>query len=210
MEKLSRGQTLVLATHNEAKLAELRTLLAPFGVKPVSAGQLGLPVPEETGKTFEQNALIKAAAAARGSGLTALADDSGLCVNALDGAPGIDTALWGGPERNWDEAMIRVHLALVEKGATGPKARSAEFVATLCLATPGGAHAFFEGRVAGTLIWPPRGAGGFGYDPMFQPDGFSATFAEMSKEQKNGQDATRPALSHRARAFAKFVQACCE
>ncbi|NOZ33501.1 MAG: non-canonical purine NTP pyrophosphatase [Alphaproteobacteria bacterium] len=210
MQKLAPGQTVILATHNAGKLAELRSLLTPFGLKLPSAGERNLPAPDETGTTFAENATLKAVFAARASGLTALADDSGLCVDALDGAPGIDTALWGGPERNWDNAMIRVHLGLVEKGATGPDARRAEFVACLCLATPQGACATFEGRVAGTLIWPPRGTLGFGYDPMFQPEGFDVTFGQMSQAQKHGRTPQNPGLSHRARAFSRFVEACCE
>lgn len=190
---------LVLATHNAGKLREMRDLLAPRGIDLVAAGDLGLPEPEETGTTFLANAELKAEAAARGSGLPSLADDSGLCVDALDGAPGIYSARWAGPAKDFAAAMARIERELAGRGGTS---RRAHFVAALVLAWPDGRREAVEGRVEGTLVWPPRGALGFGYDPLFQPDGHARTFGEMSAEEKHGipEDGSR-ALSHRARAF---------
>lgn len=201
-KSLSRGDRLVIATHNPGKLREFDALLAPFGIDTVSAGELGLPEPEETGTTFAANALLKAFAASQATGLPALADDSGLEVEALDGAPGIYSARWGGPEKDFAAAMQRVHDEVTARNGWAADGRRANFNATLVLAWPeltaAGSHATFEGKVFGTLQWPPRGAGGFGYDPMFQPDGTDRTFGEMSDTEKHG-------LSHRARALALFV-----
>ncbi len=202
---------VVIATHNAGKLREMQELLAPFGIEAVSAGALGLPVPEETGHMFAENAGIKAHAAAKATGLPAISDDSGLCVEALDGAPGIFTADWAGPNRDYPGAMARVDRELRTRGATTPDERRAHFVSALVVAWPDGHGELFEGRVFGYVVWPPRGAQGFGYDPLFQPDGHSRTFGEMSAEEKHGIDwssAEPKALSHRARAFAKLAQGC--
>jgi len=199
---------VVIATHNPGKLAEMRDLLAPYGIDAVSAGELNLPEPEETGTTFAANARIKAQAAATASGLTAFADDSGLVVDALGGAPGIYSARWGGPEKDFRMAMNKVQTELVAAGATAPERRRARFVAALCLAWPDGHLEEFEATAEGTLVWPPRGTRGFGYDPMFKPDGFEETFGEMSAEQKHGLPPRGLGLSHRARAFVLLAQAC--
>lgn len=197
------GERLVLATHNRGKLAEMTPLLAPLGIRLSSAGELDLPVPEETGTTFEANAALKAEAACRATGLPALADDSGLCVDALDGAPGVYSADWAGPDRDFSHAMARVLEALDGTGATDPAARRASFVSVLALAIPGSATRFVEGRCEGTIAPGPRGTGGFGYDPLFVPeDGDGRTFGEMSADEKEGQ---RAPLSHRARAIATFM-----
>lgn len=199
MRKLQPG-ALVIASHNPGKVREIRTLLAPFGVEPVSAGDLDLPEPEETGTTFSENALIKARASAEGSGTVALADDSGLCVAALGGEPGVYTADWAETPngRDWMLAMRKVEDRL---RALGPGAdRSAYFMCTLALCWPDGETALFEGRVAGKLVWPPRGDLGFGYDPVFVPEGHTVTFGEMPPERKH-------AISHRAEAFKKLVNA---
>jgi XTP/dITP diphosphohydrolase len=202
MAKLG-GQSLVIATHNAGKLKEIAALLAPYGMECISAGALGLPEPEETGKTFVENALIKARAAAEASGLTALADDSGLSVAALDGRPGVYTADWaerqrfeGPPGRDWYMAMGKVEGLLAEQGENAD--RSAWFSCVLAIAWPGGASAVYEGRVDGTLTWPPRGKLGFGYDPVFVPTGLTQTFAEIEPQEKHR-------ISHRADAFAKLV-----
>lgn len=199
---------LVIATHNAGKLQEVRELIGPFGVDVTSVGELGLPVPEETGTTFEQNARIKALAAVAATGLPALADDSGICVAALDGAPGVYTADWGGPNRDWQLAMQRVEDELGVRGAEAPDERRAEFVSVLSLVWPDGHAEEFLGRAAGTLVWPPRGENGHGYDPMFQPDGFDQTFGEMTPVQKHGDRDKAPGLSHRAKSFAAFAAAC--
>ncbi len=207
--RLTSGR-VVIATHNPGKLVEMRMLLEPFGLDAVSAGDLDLPEPEETGTTFEENAALKALAAARGAGLPALADDSGLAVDALDGAPGIYSARWAGPGKDFGPAMEKVERLLQEKGAVTPEARRARFVSVLCLAWPDGHAESFEGVVEGTLVWPPRGSKGFGYDPMFLPDGFDRTFGEMSSEEKHGWLPGMAPLSHRARAFAALAAACFE
>jgi len=199
---------LVIATHNPGKLAEMRELLAPHGVEVVSAGELGLGEPEETGKTFHANARIKAVAAAQAAGLPAFADDSGLVVDALDGAPGIYSARWAGPNKDFDEAMARVERLLRERGATTPDRRSAHFVSALCVAWPDDHLEEVEARADGTLVWPPRGSAGFGYDPMFQPDGFARTFGEMTSVEKHGMPPLGLGLSHRARAFVKLAEIC--
>jgi XTP/dITP diphosphohydrolase len=204
IRKLTPGK-LVIATHNAGKLREISALLAPFGMEPISAGDLGLPEPEETGTTFAENALLKAHASARASGLPALADDSGLCVAALGGAPGVYTADWaekqayeGGPGRDWYMAMGKVEGKLAELGPDAD--RSAYFICTLAIAWPDGHEEVFEGRVHGSLSWPPRGTMGFGYDPVFVPTGKSQSFAELDPSEKH-------AMSHRADAFAKLVAA---
>ena len=203
---LSRGDRLVIATHNAGKLAEFRELFAPFGLELTSAGELGLPEPEETGTTFAENARIKAHAAAKASGMLALSDDSGLCVDALGGDPGVYTADWAGVPRNFANAMKRVEDALQAVGATTPEQRRASFNATLCLAHPDGRDVIYHGQCFGTLVHPPRGAQGHGYDPMFLPDGHQSTFGEMSPETKHSWAPGREGLSHRARSFAKFVE----
>ena len=201
---------LVIATHNPGKLVEMRGLLAPFRIDAISAGEMGLPEPEETGATFRDNARLKAVAAAQASGLPAFADDSGLVVEALGGAPGIYSARWAGPERNFDRAMEVVEDKLIAQGAITPERRKAHFVCALCIAWPDGHEEEFEGRVDGTLVWPPRGAKGFGYDPMFLPDGYSRTFGEMTGEEKQGLPPRGAGLSHRVRAFLKLAEACLE
>jgi XTP/dITP diphosphohydrolase len=189
------GDRLVIASHNQGKVEELSELLAPFAIDTVSAGTLGIPEPEETGDSFEANAVLKARAAAEASGMPALADDSGLVVPALGGAPGIYSARWAGPAKDFRFAMQRVHREL------GDRDRSARFVAVLALAWPDGDLELFRGEVVGKLVWPPRGEGGFGYDPMFVPEGGLATFGEINPAQKHR-------ISHRARAFAKLVDGC--
>jgi XTP/dITP diphosphohydrolase len=208
--RLRAGDRLVIATHNGGKLREFRELFEPFGLDLVSAGELGLIEPKETGTTFIENARIKAHAAAEGSGLLALADDSGLCVDALDGDPGVYTADWAGVPRDFNRAMQRVENLLQARGAISPGKRRGSFRATLCLASPDGTDRIFEGRADGTLVWPPRGTLGFGYDPVFMPDGFDITFGEMPSEDKHSWSHGKVGLSHRARAFAKLVEACCE
>ena len=197
---------LVAATHNAGKLREIEELLAPFGVVPAGAAALGLDEPEETGSTFRDNAILKAQAAARASGLAALADDSGLCVEALDGAPGIYSARWAGPTKDFRAAMARVERELEARAAPPPW--RAAFISVLAVTWPDGAVETFEGRVDGTLVFPPRGTAGFGYDPIFRPDGHDRTFGEMGSEEKHGIPADGSlALSHRARAFQKFARA---
>lgn len=190
------GGRLVIASHNAGKVREIGELLAPFGTQVVSAGELGLPEPEETGDTFIANAELKARAAATAAHLPALADDSGLAVDALNGAPGIFSARWAGPAKDFAYAMDKVHTAMGEE-----KDRSARFVCALALAWPDGHCETFEGIVEGEIVWPPRGAGGFGYDPFFLPRGGALTFGEM-------EPAAKHAISHRADAFAKLVRAC--
>lgn len=200
---------VAIATHNAGKLAEMRELLAPFGIEAVSAGELDLPEPDETGTTYAENAAVKARAAARAAGLPALADDSGLAVEALDGAPGIFSARWAGKPADFASAMARVARELELRGI-GEDRRRAHFVSALVLAWPDGHEELFEGRVFGRLV-PPRGERGFGYDPIFLPDGCERTFGEMSSEEKHGIDwrAARPSpLSHRARAFLDLARAC--
>ncbi|MCY1645049.1 RdgB/HAM1 family non-canonical purine NTP pyrophosphatase [Methylorubrum sp. SL192] len=196
---------VVIATHNAGKLVEMRELLAPFGVEAVSAGELGLAEPDETGTMFSENAAIKAHAAAKASGLPAFADDSGLCVDALDGAPGLFSARWAGPDKDFSGAMARIAAELDKRGATD---RRAHFVSALVLAWPDGHTELFEGRVFGDLV-QPRGSLGFGYDPMFRPEGMDRTFGEISSEEKHGVDwQSGNALSHRARAFVELAKAC--
>jgi XTP/dITP diphosphohydrolase len=199
---------LVIATHNPGKLAEMRELLAPHGVEAVSAGELRLPEPEETGDTFQANAKIKAIAAARAAQLPAFADDSGIVVEALSGAPGIYSARWAGPNKDFGVAMAQVERLLRERGATAPDQRSAHFVSALCVAWPDNHLEEVEARVDGTLVWPPRGTAGFGYDPMFMPLGFDRTFGEMTSIEKHGMPPLGLGLSHRARAFVKLAEIC--
>lgn len=199
---------LVIATHNPGKLREMRELLATYGVEAVSAGELGLPEPPETGKTFRANARTKATAAARASGMPALADDSGLVVDALGGDPGVNSARWAGPEKDFRAAMNKVQTLLMQRRAKTPAERRARFVSALCVAWPDGHVEEFEAQVDGTLVWPPRGTQGFGYDPMFRPDGHTRTFGEMSAEEKHGLPPRGAGLSHRARAFLKLAEAC--
>jgi XTP/dITP diphosphohydrolase len=199
---------MVIATHNPGKLGEMRELLAPYGITAVSARELGLVEPDESGMTFRDNARIKAEAAAKAAGLPALADDSGLAVDALGGAPGIHSARWAGPDRNFRCAMEMIEERLRQRGATTPERRRAHFVSALCVAWPDGHVEEFEARVAGTLVWPPRGDKGFGYDPIFVPDGHQRTFGEMTSEEKHGLPPHGEGLSHRARAFMKLAEAC--
>ena len=189
---------IVVASHNQGKVREIADLLRPFDITPVSAGDLGLPEPEETEKTFTGNALLKARAAATASGLPALSDDSGLAVSALNGEPGIYSARWGGPEKDFNLAMQKVHEALE---ATGSEDRSAKFVCALALCWPDGEEAVFEGTVHGQIVWPMRGEKGFGYDPIFIADGHDITFGEMDPDEKH-------AISHRADAFRQLLDAC--
>lgn len=199
---------LAIATHNPGKLKELRDLLMPFAIEAVSAAELGLAEPAENGTTFRENACIKARAAAMASGLPAFADDSGLAVDALDGEPGIHSARWAGPERDFRRAMQAVEDKLRERGAHAAHQRKAQFVCALCLAWPDGRVEEFDAAVHGTLVWPPRGHRGFGYDPMFLPDGHALTFGEMTNEEKHGLPPAGKGLSHRARAFLKLAEAC--
>jgi XTP/dITP diphosphohydrolase len=199
---------LVIATHNPGKLAEMRDLLAPYGIAAVSAGELGLPEPAETGTSFRENARIKALAAAQAAGLPAFADDSGLAVDALGGEPGIYSARWAGPQRDFRHAMQAIEEKLTARGAVSPPQRRAHFVSALCVAWPDRHVEEFEATVDGTLVWPPRGEQGFGYDPMFLPDGHSRTFGEMPSEEKHSLPPRGKGLSHRARAFLKLAEAC--
>ncbi|GGE08919.1 non-canonical purine NTP pyrophosphatase [Aureimonas endophytica] len=199
---------LLVASHNEGKVREFRELLAPFGLAVVSAAEKGLDEPEETGTSFEENARLKSLAAAKASGLVALSDDSGLCVEALGGDPGIYSARWAGASKDFAQAMRNVEEKLQAAGATTPDRRSASFVSVLSLAWPDGTTREFRGEILGTIVWPPRGTLGFGYDPFFQPEGMDKTFGELSSDEKHGWkpgDAT--ALSHRARAFKLFAEA---
>lgn len=193
--KLNRGDKLVIASHNAGKVREILELLAPYGIDVIGAKDLGLPEPEETGKTFAENAIIKATAAAEAAGLKALADDSGLCVTALGGAPGIYSARWAGPNKDFPAAMMRIERELsLHNGAS-----LAKFVCALALAAPGGQVETYVGEIGGHLVFPPRGDNGFGYDPIFVADGMTKTFGEIPPAEKH-------AMSHRARAFAKFSE----
>jgi|SRR5579871_74832 len=207
MPRRITGQ-LVIATHNPGKLAEMRELLAPHGIAVISAAELGLAEPQETGTTFAANARIKAAAAATVAKLPAFADDSGIVVDALDGAPGIYSARWAGPSKDFNAAMSRIERLLAERGAKEPAQRKAHFVSALCVAWPDGHVEEVEARVDGTLVWPPRGTAGFGYDPMFLPEGHERTFGEMPSIEKHGLPPLGKGLSHRARAFVKLAERC--
>ncbi len=198
--RLQSGDSLVVATHNKGKLGEFRDLFDPLGVAVVSSGELGVSEPEETGSTFEENARLKAVATAAATGKLALADDSGLAVEALAGAPGIHSARWAGEPRDFYRAMSNVEHELQAVGAIAQSQRRAKFVCMLCLANSQGAVQFFEGTIPGHLVCPPRGVQGFGYDPLFVPDGYDVTFGEMDPDKKH-------AISHRARAFAAFCAA---
>jgi XTP/dITP diphosphohydrolase len=199
-----RSGPLVVASHNKGKVREIVDLLAPCGIDVKSAAELGLDEPEETGTTFEENATLKAKAAATASGLNAIADDSGLVVDALGGDPGIYSARWAGPTKDFSIAMRAVEEKLQALRASTPERRRAHFISVLALAAPEGEVETFTGRVDGALVWPPRGKQGFGYDPMFLPDGHSRTFGEMSADEKQGHPGA--ALSHRARAFQFFAK----
>ncbi len=211
MRKLDT-KTIVVASHNAGKIREIEDLIGPFGFSAKSAAELKFEEPDETGTTFEENATIKALASAKASDLPALSDDSGLIIDALDGAPGVYTANWAEKEdgtRDFAMAMEKVEKALAEKGASAAKDRTARFVSVLCLAWPDGHTELFRGEVEGTVVWPPRGDKGFGYDPVFQPEGYETTFGEMSAEEKHGwKPGDTEALSHRARAFKIFVETC--
>jgi len=207
--KLEPGK-LVVASHNKGKIREIVELLKPFGFEVVSAAELDLPEPEETGLTFEENAAIKAVAAANASGLPSLADDSGFCVAALHGEPGIFSARWAGPDKDFAMAMRTIEEKLRTIKAEKPADRRGSFVAVLCLAWPDGHKEVFRGEVEGEVVWPPRGTLGFGYDPVFRPDGHKRTFGEMTSEEKHGWSGDGPALSHRARAFQLFAKTCLE
>lgn len=210
MRKLADNE-IVIASHNAGKLREFADLMAPFGIAAKSAKEYGLPEPDETGTTFEENAYIKALAAATATGLPAMSDDSGLVVDALDGAPGVYTANWAEkPDgtRDFAMAMQRTEDAMQERGAKVADQRTGRFVAVICLAWPDGHAEYFRGEAEGNLVWPPRGEKGFGYDPVFLPEGFDKTFGEMSAEEKHGwKPGQADALSHRARAFQKFARA---
>lgn len=212
MRKLE-GNEIVVASHNKDKIAEIAELIAPYRLDAKSAADFNLPEPLEEGTTFEENAYTKAFAAASATGLPALSDDSGLVVDALDGAPGVYTADWAekpdGSGRDFLMAMTRVEDELKAKGASNPAQRTGRFVAVLCMAWPDGHAEYFRGEVEGTLVWPPRGDNSFGYDPVFRPDGYGQTFGEMSASEKHGWEAGRGdlGLSHRARAFARFATA---
>src|SRR5262245_8022331 len=199
---------VVIATHNAGKPREMRELLAPYGIATESAGDLSLPEPRETGKTFAANARIKALAAARASGTVPFGEGSGLVVDALDGKPGTHSGRWAGPDKDFRAAMNRIQTLLIERAAKKPGQRRAHFVAALCLAWPDSHVEEFEGRVDGVAVWPPRGDKGFGYDPLFRPDGFDRTFGEMTAEEKHGLPPKGRGLSHRARAFIKLADAC--
>jgi XTP/dITP diphosphohydrolase len=210
MKDLS-ARKIVVASHNEGKLREIAQLIEPFGFEAKSAKDYGLPEPVETGTTFEENAYIKAHAAATATGLPALSDDSGLMIDALGGDPGVYTADWATLDdgtRDFGAAMQRAENAMREAGAAAPDKRTGRFVAVLCLCNPDGEAEYFRGEAEGTLVWPPRGTLGFGYDPVFKPNGFDITFGEMPAEQKHGWTPGQPtALSHRAKAFKKFAEA---
>ena len=213
MRKLD-SRTIVVASHNKGKIAEIADLIGPFGFSAKSAAELNFSEPDETGTTFEENAAIKALASAKASGLPALSDDSGLVIDALDGAPGVYTANWAETAdgtRDFAMAMQKVEDALAERGASKLEDRTGRFVSVLCLAWPDGHVEYFRGEVEGAVVWPPRGTSGFGYDPIFKPEGYDTTFGEMSSDEKHGwKHGDAFALSHRARAFKKFVETCLE
>ncbi|WP_037149275.1 RdgB/HAM1 family non-canonical purine NTP pyrophosphatase [Rhizobium freirei] len=213
MRKLDT-KTIVVASHNAGKIREIQDLIGPFGFTAKSAADLNFIEPDETGTTFEENATIKALASAHASGLPALSDDSGLVIDALGGDPGVYTANWAETAdgtRDFAMAMQKVETALEKAGATSPESRTARFVSVLCLAWPDGHTELFRGEVEGSVVWPPRGTQGFGYDPIFKPEGYETTFGEMNADQKHGwKHGDSHALSHRARAFKVFVETCLE
>ncbi|MCF8471133.1 MAG: RdgB/HAM1 family non-canonical purine NTP pyrophosphatase [Parvibaculum sp.] len=198
MTRPFEGEKLVVASHNPGKVREIAALLAPLGIDTGSAADLGLDEPEETGQTFRENAELKALAAAKAAGLPALADDSGLCVEALGDAPGIFSARWAGPAKDFAFAMEKLRRGMLE---TGPMDTRAHFICGLALAWPDGHVDYFEGRVDGEVVWPPRGQKGFGYDPIFVPAGHDLTFGEMEPQAKHD-------MSHRAHAFRQLIDAC--
>lgn len=198
MTRNLKGQTILIATHNKGKLEEFRELLAPHGVVLKSSSDLRLAQPNETENSFRGNAHIKALAASKASGLITISDDSGLCVDALKGAPGVYTADWAGPQRDWILAMRMVESKLAAAGANSPSKRKAQFTCTLCVMWPDGDERYYEGVTEGQMVWPPRGALGHGYDPTFMPDGSTETFGEMSHAVKNR-------ISHRAQALEKLL-----
>lgn len=210
MTRKLETKTIIVASHNAGKIREINELIGPLGFEGKSAAELNFDTPDETGTTFEENATIKALASAKASGMPALSDDSGIVIDALDGAPGVYTADWaetGDGTRDFDMAMEKVEKALQEKGATTPETRTARFVSVLCLAWPDGHTETFRGEVEGEVVWPPRGTAGFGYDPIFKPAGHERTFGEMTSDEKHGWKPGEPeALSHRARAFKLFVE----
>lgn len=212
MTRTLDDKTLIVASHNAGKIREIRDLIGPLGFSAKSAADLNFIEPDETGTTFEENATIKALASAQASGLPALSDDSGLVVDALNGDPGVYTANWAETAdgtRDFAMAMHKVEVALQAADATTPETRSARFVSVLCLAWPDGHVELFRGEVEGTVVWPPRGSQGFGYDPVFQPEGHERTFGEMSADEKHGwKPGDANALSHRARAFKVFAETC--
>lgn len=201
---------LVIASHNEGKVREFRELFAPYNLDIFSAADFDLPEPIETGSTFEENANLKAESASKLANIPALADDSGFCVNALNGDPGIYSARWAGPKKDFSIAMQKIEENLKSINATSMEDRGAKFVAVLCIAWPDGFQHTFRGEVAGTVVWPPRGDKGFGYDPIFLPEGHSMTFGEMDSKRKHSWSPKNPesALSHRSRAFGKFANTC--
>ncbi len=201
MRKLERGMKLLVASHNPGKVREINALIEPFGLEAVSAAELDIPEPVEDGVTFGENAAIKALACAKHANMVALSDDSGLEVEALDGQPGIYSARWGGEEKDFDLAMEKVLRALENVGASNKEQCRANFTCALCLAWPDGETQIFEGKVFGHITWPIRGKNGFGYDPLFVPDGHDLTFGEMDSDKKHK-------MSHRANAFKLFVEAC--
>jgi XTP/dITP diphosphohydrolase len=207
-------KTIVVASHNAGKIREIQDLIGPLGFTARSAADLNFIEPDETGTTFEENATIKALASAKAAGMPALSDDSGLVIDALGGDPGVYTANWAETAdgtRDFAMGMEKVQQALEKAGARKPEQRRARFVSVLCLAWPDGHTELFRGEVEGRVVWPPRGTQGFGYDPVFQPEGYDITFGEMSAEEKHGWNIGKPqALSHRARAFKRFVETCLE
>jgi XTP/dITP diphosphohydrolase len=206
MRKLET-KTIVVASHNAGKIREIQDLIGPLGFTAKSAAELNFAEPDETGTTFEENAAIKAHAAAKASGFPALSDDSGLCVDAIGGDPGVYSADWAAPDGDFARAMRNVEEKLQQAGAVSPESRTGRFVAVLCLAFPDGTTRYYRGEIDGTMVWPPRGELGFGYDPAFLPEGHERTFGEMVADEKHGWSAGRTdALSHRARAFALFAQ----
>lgn len=219
MRKISE-KDIVIASHNDDKIREISNLIMPLDFSIKSSMELGFIAPEETGDSFEDNAAIKALSASKNAGMPALADDSGLVVDALDGQPGVHSARWAETKagnRDFYMAMRKIEDSLVSKGATIPELRSAYFVSVLCIAWPDGHMESFLGRVDGTIVWPPRGKLGFGYDPIFQPIGYDRTFGEMTEKEKNGWEIGRnpyklgegESLSHRSRAFKLFINGCC-
>jgi len=201
IRKLKKGEEIIVASHNQGKVREIEALLAPFGLSAISASTLNLPEPVEDGATFIENAKIKALAAAQASGKPSLSDDSGLCVDTLGGDPGIYSARWAGPEKDFSVAMKAIEDALQEKDATSLESRAAHFICVLCIAWPDDHCEIFEGKVFGHMMWPPRGEHGFGYDPTFQPTGYDQTFGEMDAEFKHK-------ISHRADAFQQLTKGC--